>query len=62
MSGPGRPKDSATDDRIREIAAELEGLGVDATNARIALVLTWERKAVITPNAVKCRRRNMEKG
>ena len=62
MTGPGRPKDQATDDRIAEVSAELDELGIKPTHSRVALILSWERKDVITPNAVKMRRRYMEKG
>ena len=57
MTGPAR--DTATDDRILAIAARLESLDIDPTNARIALVLTWERGKRITREAVRARRNRM---
>ena len=57
MGARGRERDHETEQRVREIHAQLIDFGFSATNPQIAAVLSIERGTKITPAMVRSRTR-----
>jgi hypothetical protein len=57
MGARGPERDHETEQRVREIHAQLIGFGFAATNPQIAAVLSIERGTKITPAMVRSRTR-----
>ena len=57
MGARGPQRDHETEQRVREIHAQLIDFGFSATNPQIAAVLSIERGTKITPAMVRSRTR-----
>ena len=57
MGARGPERDHETEQRVREIHAQLVEFGFAATNPQIAAVLSIERGTKITPAMVRSRKR-----
>ncbi len=61
MGKRGPARDTATDERITELVEALTGYGFEPRHVTVAAVLSVERGEPVTAEAVRNRRRRMER-